>query len=73
MSENYENSYAQVKINNVNFRKSIELCANSGVQEKQTTTDKYQLLDLTRRNNSVIVSYEIKSLNAIVTWEKRKQ
>ena len=29
-----------MKINNVNFRKSIELCANSGVQEKQTTTDK---------------------------------
>ena len=32
-SENYENSYSRVKIDNVNFRKSIELCANSGVQK----------------------------------------
>ena len=30
-SENYENSFSRVKICNVNFRKSIELCANSEV------------------------------------------
>ena len=29
-SENYENSYSRVKINNVNFRKSVVLWANSG-------------------------------------------
>ena len=38
-SENYENSFSRVKICNVNFRKSIELWCNSGVQEKQRTTN----------------------------------
>ena len=43
-SENYENSDSRVKINNVNFRKSMELCANSGEQRIRKFKDKLNII-----------------------------
>ena len=42
--ENYENSYSRVKINNVNFRKSMELCANSGEPRIRKFKDKLNII-----------------------------
>ena len=52
-----------MKICNVNFQKLIELCANSEVQEKQTTTNKQriQTTSLSRMCLQVGVEYQISS------------
>ena len=55
-SENYENSDSRVKINNVNFRKSMELCANSddSLQNSKFTSELNLLL-------AIILSTTIKT------------